>query len=82
MKVVKCPEVHSRTNRAVVNGHDWDPVSAPHLEVVTSPGHSFIFSVVADASLNPGLYLVGFWGNVSWIPIENIFNFIKTWFLK
>eukprot|EP00088_Acartia_fossae_P024631 TRINITY_DN25545_c0_g1_i2.p1 TRINITY_DN25545_c0_g1~~TRINITY_DN25545_c0_g1_i2.p1 ORF type:complete len:745 (-),score=173.11 TRINITY_DN25545_c0_g1_i2:453-2687(-) len=54
MKVVKCPEMHSRTNRAVVNGHDWDPVSTPHLEVVTSPGHSFIFSIVADAGLNPG----------------------------
>jgi len=54
LKVTKCPEVHSRSNRAVVSASDWDPSSTPHLEVVPSPGHSFVFSVVTDSAIKPG----------------------------
>jgi len=54
LRVTKCPEVHSRSNRAVVSALDYDPTSAPHLEVVPAPGRSFIFSIVTDPSIQPG----------------------------
>ena len=60
LKVTKCPEVHSRSNRAVVSASDWDPSSTPHLEVVPSPGHSFVFSVVTDSAIKPGRALYNF----------------------
>jgi len=53
MKVSKCPEVHSRSNRAVVNPSDFNAEESPHIEVRTGPGQSFIFSLVTDRSVNP-----------------------------
>jgi vesicle-fusing ATPase len=53
-KVIKCPEVHSRTNRVAVNPQDWDIQGSPHIELLTAPGQSFIFSLVGEPKLAPG----------------------------
>ena len=53
MKVSKCPESQSKTNRAIVSPADLAALGAPHVEVRTGAG-SFIFSLAADASIASG----------------------------
>jgi len=53
-KVIKCPDMHSKTNRIAVNPQDWDLQSNPHIEMLTGPGQSFIFSLVAEPKVTPG----------------------------
>lgn len=59
MKVAKCPsDVHSMSNRAIVNGGDFPPSTCPHISVSTGPGLHFVFTIEADAKVAPGT--VGF----------------------
>lgn len=52
--MTKCPEGHSKTNRAVVNDKDFNVKETPHVEVRAEPGHSHIFSLLADSTLPRG----------------------------
>ena len=54
MRVTKCPEAHSRSNRAVVNPADFGPQEVGHINVRVANGGSFVFSIVADASVPAG----------------------------
>jgi len=55
MKVTKCPsDTLSMTNRVVVHPGDFDPGKTPHLEISTSPGVSYIMSIIADPNVLPG----------------------------
>jgi len=59
MKVAKCPsDVHSMSNRAIVNGSDFPPSTCPHVSVSTGPGLHFVFTIEADPKVAPGT--VGF----------------------
>ncbi|XP_023322671.1 vesicle-fusing ATPase 1 [Eurytemora carolleeae] len=54
MKVSKCPELHSKCNRAVANPSDFNPKDVPHVEVRVGSGESFIFSLISDPSIPNG----------------------------
>ena len=54
MKVSKCPELHSKCNRAVANPSDFNPKDVPHVEVRVGSGESFIFSLISDPSIPTG----------------------------
>jgi len=42
------------TNRAIVNGQEFDTKSCPHIDVRTGPGQHFVFSIEADSKVPPG----------------------------
>jgi len=58
MKVAKCPEVHSKSNRIVANPADIDIKLTPYVEVITTTSGkvaaSFVFSTVNDVSVAVG----------------------------
>ena len=54
IKVSKCPEVHSKCNRAVANPSDFNPKDVPHVEVRVGSGESFIFSIISDGAVPSG----------------------------
>jgi len=55
MKVSKCPsDSLTMTNRAIVNGQEFDTKSCPHIDVRTGPGQHFVFTVEPDSKVAPG----------------------------
>jgi len=54
MRVTKCPEAHSRTNRAVANPADFRPSETPHIEVLAGPGQNYVFGISSDMSVPAG----------------------------
>ena len=52
MKVSKCPsDSLTMTNRAIVNGQEFDTKSCPHIDVRTGPGQHFVFTVEPDSKV-------------------------------